>query len=86
MILDLLLGPDAGFIGLSPEINLCVFANRVVPETFARPLHAEFFQIAKRRECLDCGQADADVERQAKKILAALRVPAAVSSCDDPMA
>lgn len=68
LVLDELLGADSGFTGLDPRINLCVFANRLVPGTFPRPFHAEFFQIDRHPECLDCGSMGLDVERDASRI------------------
>lgn len=72
LALDLLLGDNSGFLGLGPEVNLCVFANRVVPGTFARPLHGEFFSVARRQDCLDCGEPAGNIEAEAGRILAAL--------------
>ncbi len=73
LILDLLLGPDAGFIGLAHDINLLVFSNRVVPGTFSRPLFCEFFHIDKKSDCLDCNAPASDVEENASRILAGLQ-------------
>jgi hypothetical protein len=72
MILEVLLQESGGLLGLEPEINLCVFANRVVPGTFARPWHAEFFKIPRRADCLDCGEAPRDLEEYADRILGGL--------------
>jgi molybdopterin/thiamine biosynthesis adenylyltransferase len=71
MILETLF-QDRPLTGLGPEVNLCVFANRLVPETFPRPWHGEFFHIPAREDCLDCGAAPRSVEADAKKILAEL--------------
>ena len=78
-ILDSLLGPEAGFIGQPPEVNLCVFANRVVPGTFARPWHADFYHVAQRPDCMDCGAVADDVNDEARRIFAALGVPETVA-------
>jgi molybdopterin/thiamine biosynthesis adenylyltransferase len=72
MILDGLLGEAAGFTGLAHEINLCVFANRTVPGTFSRPWTAQFFRIARRGDCLECGTEPEDTAGKADRILAAL--------------
>jgi len=53
-------------------VNLCVFANRIVPGTFARPLHCDFYRVAKRKDCLICGTALSGVEEDAQRILSAL--------------
>jgi len=73
MTLEMLLEPSPGLTGLPPEVNLCVFANRLVPGTFARPWHAEFFSVERRPDCLGCGQAPANVEAEAGKILSTLQ-------------
>jgi hypothetical protein len=57
---------------LEPEVNLCVFANRIVPDVFERPWHAEFFSVPRRQDCLDCAVAPGDVAADAEQILAAL--------------
>jgi molybdopterin/thiamine biosynthesis adenylyltransferase len=74
MSLDLLLAPASGFIGLPPEVNLGVFSNRLVPGTFARPWHCEFFSVGRRSTCLGCGQGPGDVEAEAGRILSTLQV------------
>lgn len=79
MALDLLLGQEHSLLRLPPEVNLCVFANRVVPGTFARPLHCEFFSVSKRADCLECGEAPAQVEAEAERILRGLKSPAVIS-------
>ncbi len=73
VILDLLLDDASTSTGLPAEVNLCVFANRLVPGTFARPLHAEFFAVPKRNDCLDCGRSAADIASAADAILQSLR-------------
>lgn len=72
LTLDLLLDGETGLTGLPPEVNVCVFANRVVPGTFARPMHAEFFRVIKRADCLSCGTAQRDFEDEAANILSGL--------------
>lgn len=74
-ILDLLLGENSEFVGLAPEVNLCVFSNRIVPGTFTRPFHGDFYEILKKLDCLDCGETENDFEDRAKDILAALGRP-----------
>ena len=76
LTLDFLLGENAAFLGLPSGVNLCVFANRVVPGTFARPLHCEFYRVSKRKDCLVCGAALSGIEEDAQRILSALRQPA----------
>lgn len=73
LILDLLLQGDRALIGLPPEVNVWVFANRVVKETFARPFHCRFFSITRKADCLECGSAPADLETEAVRILSALK-------------
>ncbi len=80
LILDELLGKNSCFTGLEPAINLCVFANRIVPGTFARPFHADFYKIEKCPDCLDCGVAAVDVERDAQRILDSLESLGRVAS------
>jgi molybdopterin/thiamine biosynthesis adenylyltransferase len=72
MLLEVLLKETAGFIGLRPKINLCVFANRIVPGTFSRPWHGEFFEVPRHEDCLDCGTTPPDVEEDAERILTEL--------------
>jgi len=69
MLLEVLLGKNVHLSGLEPGINLWVFANRLVPGTFARPLRAEFFKIPQRQDCLYCGAPVRNIEEQAKRIL-----------------
>lgn len=71
VVLDTLL-KEPGFLGLPPNVNLLVFANRVVPGTFRRPLHCDFYAVNKKAACLDCGQMEGDVQQEADKILTAL--------------
>lgn len=75
LTLDLLLGESAAFLGLPVGVNLCVFANRIVPGAFARPLHCDFYRVAKRKDCLFCGTAPMGVEEDAQRILSALGPP-----------
>ncbi len=79
MALDLLLEEERSLLGLPPSVNLCVFANRIVPGTFARPLHCEFFSVSKRADCLECGEVPAEVEAEAEQILSGLKSPAVMS-------
>ena len=71
-LLALLCGENTSFLGLPIEFNLCVYANRLVPGTFERPLHAEFFSIPRRENCLACGLAAKDLECEAELILSRL--------------
>jgi hypothetical protein len=73
LVFDVLLGPSSALIGLPPETNLCVFANRVVPRTFARPFHCEFYIIHRREGCLSCSVPAGDIEPEADRIVAALK-------------
>lgn len=82
LALDLLLGSPS-LTGLPPEVNLCVFANRVVPGTFPRPFHCEFYQIRRRKNCLYCGESPDDLARESARILAALQ-PAPSQSPVEP--
>ena len=70
MALELLLGQAPCAVGAGPEVNLWVFANRVVPGTFQRPLHCEFFRVPRQAECLECGRPNGDIEAEAGRILA----------------
>jgi molybdopterin/thiamine biosynthesis adenylyltransferase len=70
--LNLLLDGTPDLIGLPPEINLCVFANRVVPGTFSRPWYGEFFSVPRSATCLSCGELGGDVENEAARIQAGL--------------
>lgn len=71
--LNLLLAGESDLLGLPPEINLVVFANRCVPGHFARPLHAEFYHLARRPDCLVCGRLDPNADLEARRILSSLR-------------
>lgn len=77
LALDFLSGQKHRVLGLPPEVNLCVFANRVVPGVFARPWHCEFFNIDKRADCLHCGEIPNGVQEKAAGILSALGRPVA---------
>lgn len=70
--LNLLLAGESDLLGLPPEVNLIVFANRAVPGCFARPLHAEFFHIERQNDCLVCGRKDPQVDMEAQRILSSL--------------
>lgn len=72
VILDVLLKRTLQLTGLPSEINLCTFANRLVPGTFPRPWHAEFFEVPRRQDCLDCSASPQNVEADAARILAGL--------------
>lgn len=61
------------FTGLPAAANLLVFANRVVPGTFSRPFHCQFFSIKRHPSCLDCGEPVADLEKEAERIVTSLR-------------
>ena len=71
--LHLLLDGTPDLIGLPPTVNLCVFANRVVPGVFDRPWHADFYVVNNRADCLDCSDGGANVEEEAASILDSLR-------------
>jgi len=73
MALDMLFGNTSMFLALPPQVNLLVFANRVVPGTFERPLHAEFFSVPAEPDCLECGRCNGGIEGEASRILSALR-------------
>lgn len=70
--LNLLLGGEPDLLGLPPEVNLIVFANRRVPDHFVRPLHAEFYHIERQPDCLVCGGRTGNVEAEADQILRSL--------------
>ncbi len=76
LILQELFGPCPALLGIPPEVNLCIFANRAVPGIFARPWHCEFFSINPRKGCLSCQPASPALEREASQLLTALRHPA----------
>ena len=67
--LSLLLAGEIDLLGLPPQVNLIVFANRLVPGLFDRPLHAEFFHIERQPGCLVCGSRDAATEAEADRIV-----------------
>jgi len=72
--LNLLLSGEADLLGLPAEVNLIVFANRLVPGHFERPLHPEFFHIERQPGCLVCGHRDSNADSEAEHILASLPV------------
>lgn len=72
--LNMLLLGEVDLLGLPPEVNLIVFANRRIPGHFERPLHGEFFHIKKHPDCLVCGLSAQDVNAEAERILASLPV------------
>jgi molybdopterin/thiamine biosynthesis adenylyltransferase len=74
MTLELLLGDKSCSVGTGPEVNLWVFANRLVPGTFDRPLHCEFFRVPKQEDCLVCGKLTGNVDAEAKRILVSVGV------------
>jgi len=49
--------------------NLCVFANRVVPGVLSRPLHADFYAMPRRPDCLVCGETVEDVQSKYGELL-----------------
>ncbi len=70
--LNLLLAGETDLLGLPPEVNFFVFANRIVPGTFSRPIHCDFYVLPKLPDCLICGEvpkaADADAEQILKQL------------------
>jgi molybdopterin/thiamine biosynthesis adenylyltransferase len=70
--LNLLLVGETDLLGLPPQVNLIVFANRLVPGHFERPLHAEFFHIERQPGCLVCGSPDLTIEAEADAIVRSL--------------
>ena len=72
LALNLLLGGEPDLIGIPARVNLCVFANRIVPGIFDRPLHGEFFCVPQDPECLLCGRRRENLEAEAEQILASL--------------
>lgn len=64
------------FSGLPAAVNLLVFANRLVPGTFSRPFHGEFFSIHRHPGCLDCGDVTGDLEQKAERIVTSLQAAA----------
>lgn len=71
VILAMLLGQGAEVTGIPDEANVIVFGNRPVPGVVARPLHAEFFSIARNPSCLSCNHTPEAVAAAAE-ILAKL--------------
>lgn len=71
LVLELLLN-DPEFSGLPTPVNLLVFANRMVPGTFGRPFHCEFFSISRHAGCLDCGDVTGDMDQKAERIVTSL--------------
>jgi molybdopterin/thiamine biosynthesis adenylyltransferase len=72
LALEFLLG-DPDFLGLPVAVNLLVFANRLVPGTFSRPFHCEFFSISRQPSCLDCGDVAGDLDQKAERIVTSLQ-------------
>jgi len=72
--LNILLAGEVDLLGLPPEVNLIVFANRRVPGHFERPLHGEFFHIKSHPDCLACGSPIHNMNAEAESILASLPV------------
>ena len=72
--LNLLFGGEPELLGLPPEVNLIVFANRRVAGHFDRPLHADFYHIKKNPDCLVCGASAQDSNVEAERILASLSI------------
>ena len=72
--LNILLSGGVDLLGLPPEVNLVVFANRRVSGHFERPLHGDFFHIKKHPDCLVCGLPVQNVNAEAERILASLPV------------
>jgi hypothetical protein len=78
LALEILLG-EPQFTGLPAAANLLVFANRLVPGTFSRPFHCDFFSIARSMSCLDCGETAGDLEQEADRIVNGLKSVAQLS-------
>jgi len=73
VVLNLLLDGATDLIGVPPEVNLIVFANRRVPGHFERPLHAEFIHFDRVPDCLVCSsQCASEIDREASRIIGAL--------------
>lgn len=70
--LNVLLGEQDIPIGIPAETNCIVFTNRSYKDVFPRPLHADFYAIPARPNCLVCGQSDESVEHEAQAILESL--------------
>jgi molybdopterin-synthase adenylyltransferase len=54
--LQVLLGNETDLTGLPREVNLIIFANRIHPKAFPRPLYGEFRIIPRNPACLICGE------------------------------
>lgn len=67
--LNTLLGEKVIPIGMPPQVNIVTFANRVLPNVFSRPWHAEFFAVPRDSACLVCGGTEVGVEAEAQQIL-----------------
>lgn len=67
-----LLGGEPDLLGLPPEVNLIVFANRRATGHFERPLHADFYHIERQPDCLVCGGQTRNVEAEADQVLHSL--------------
>ena len=68
--LSMILDREEDLIGIPPQANLIVFANRLIDGQFNRPLHAEFFRIKRQPNCLICGQhSPEDVDSEAERIM-----------------
>jgi len=72
--LNILLAGEVDLLGLPPEVNLIVFANRRVSGHFERPLHGDFFHIEKHPDCLVCGSSLQNVNAEAERIISSLPV------------
>lgn len=71
--LQALLGSETDIIGLPPEVNLILFANRAHADAFPRPLHATFHAIPRNPACLICSQTKAcDENGEAETIIKSL--------------
>jgi hypothetical protein len=88
MTLQLLLGTTWEELRVPGEVNLCVFANRVVPGIFARGWHCEFYSVSRQKDCLICGQGCTGFEHDADRIVAELKKSSSSSSpsCELKMA
>ena len=73
LALEFLLDTEPRRVRLPPEVNLCVFANYMVPGLFSRPWHGQFFSIPRRPDCLNCGVVPGEVESESARILSNLR-------------
>ena len=74
--LNLLLAGETELLGLPPEVNFLVFANRIVPGTFSRPMHCDFYALPRLPDCLICGDVHKTADAEAEQILKALTVRA----------